>query len=266
MLLGIIMKIRLFSDLHLEFKPKGYSIEKDIPIMDDDADTVLVLAGDICVGCPPPTLFDTLSDRFKHVVYVTGNHEYYNHDIYQLDTVIISLVSEYDNVHFLTCDEVVIDDVVFYGGTAWTHVPALKQQAVRHSMNDFRAIKALDFETGHIESFTPADANVLNEEFIDGLDRAVKYYSDKDIVVVSHHTPSEQSAAPEFDGNRLNCAYHNSLEKFYEYATNVKLHLHGHVHSANDYMLTETRVVSNPYGYFEYDVNAEYNPKLILEI
>lgn len=260
------MKIRLFSDLHLEFKPKGYDIEKDIPTMDDDADTTLVLAGDICVGCPPTSLFDTLSDRFKHVVYVTGNHEYYNHDIQQLDVVILDLEEAYDNVHFLQNEEVILDDVVFYGGTAWTHVPADKQAIVTHSMNDFRSIKELSFATGKVESFTPADANELNKNFLAGLERTAKYYNEKDIVVVSHHTPSELSAADEFKDNNINCAYHNSLEEFYETNTNVKLHLHGHVHNTNDYMLTDTRVVSNPYGYYKYATNYQHDPKLVLEV
>jgi hypothetical protein len=44
------------------------------------------------------------------------------------------------------------------------------------------------------------------------------------------------------------------------------LWLHGHVHHSLDYQLFDTRVVCNPRGYFDLELNPLFNPALILEV
>ena len=73
------MKIRYFSDLHLEFiKPNIIErILRKIPL---GIDEICILAGDI--GNPYQTNYDIfmkfISKHFKKIFYITGNHEYYN--------------------------------------------------------------------------------------------------------------------------------------------------------------------------------------------
>lgn len=260
------MKIRLASDLHYEFKPSGYDIEKDIPRLDDDEDTVLVLAGDIDVGSPKESFFEALSERFLAVIYITGNHEAYKHNIDTLSYSIESAAYQ-DNVHLLDNDSVLIEDTTFYGGTCWTHVPEDKQYEVSIGMNDFRAIKTVDVETSAIQAFTPADANNINYSFKRGLDYLLAgVEEDTKVVVVTHHTPSYRSCAPEYTGQRLNVAYHNEFDSLIEDNPVIKLWCHGHVHSSFDYKIGTSRILCNPYGYYEYEENQEFDNELTVEV
>ena len=72
------MKIRMLSDLHLEFH------DYRVAPMPDDKETVLVLEGDI--GCIHGNreqylkLCDFIgycSSKFREVIWVMGNHEHY---------------------------------------------------------------------------------------------------------------------------------------------------------------------------------------------
>lgn len=89
------MRIRLYSDLHLEFGPFD-------PPSSEDVD-VVILAGDIDVkgrGIP-------FAKRFPcPVVYVPGNHEYYGCAIPRL-TEKLKEAAKSSNVHVLEGDSVV---------------------------------------------------------------------------------------------------------------------------------------------------------------
>ena len=101
------MKIHVLSDLHTEFA--AFAPPRT------EAD-VIVLAGDIGVGAEGiEWAAGTFPDR--PVVYVTGNHEYYGHDI--------GLAADLrdaapDNVRVLENAAIEIDGVRFLGSTLWT--------------------------------------------------------------------------------------------------------------------------------------------------
>ena len=105
------MKVLVLSDLHLEFAPFE-------PVPDLEFD-VVVLAGDI--HSPAKRAVQWAADRFrsKPVVYLLGNHEYYDG---RLDTTLAEARrdAEGSNVHLLDGDELVIDGVRFLGATLWT--------------------------------------------------------------------------------------------------------------------------------------------------
>jgi predicted phosphohydrolase len=101
------MKLRILSDLHIEFA--------DFTPPPTDAD-VTVLAGDIGVGM---AALDWTHLNFPEmpVVYVLGNHEYYRHDLALLGQMKKAALS---NVHILENDCVVLEGVRFLGATLWT--------------------------------------------------------------------------------------------------------------------------------------------------
>jgi predicted MPP superfamily phosphohydrolase len=75
------MKIRYFSDLHLEFiKSSSKEIEKFIKQIPSGIEDVCILAGDI--GNPYQLNYDIfmnyINNNFKKSFIITGNHEYYN--------------------------------------------------------------------------------------------------------------------------------------------------------------------------------------------
>lgn len=61
----------------------------------------------------------------------------------------------------------------------------------------------------------------------------------------------------------LNDYFVNSLEDML-IDSNIPLWIHGHCHDPFDYMIGNTRIVCNPYGYMS--ERSVHNPNLIIEI
>src|SRR5208283_3521591 len=75
-----LMKLQIVSDLHTEFYDMPLSVLKRIDFAPDL--DFLALPGDIVVPCRQngkivQQVLDFLSTKARHVLYTTGNHEYY---------------------------------------------------------------------------------------------------------------------------------------------------------------------------------------------
>jgi predicted phosphodiesterase len=72
------MKLQILSDLHLEMHADGGS--GLIRELDPAGVDVLVLAGDITMArryADLERVFKPLAKKYRHILYVPGNHEYY---------------------------------------------------------------------------------------------------------------------------------------------------------------------------------------------
>ena len=238
------MKVKYMSDLHLEFGP----LHED-PTPDVD---VLVLAGDITYKNRVDWINEQ-AEKFEHVIYVTGNHEYYKSNISHTDEY---LADDLDpRIHFLRNSSVKIEDTWFHGATLWTDMgtPA-DEYFIAKGMNDFRIIrKGADYKR-----FRPNDAKLLHHESMMFLQKNVKQGD----VVVTHHAPSFKSSLDCFIGSPLNPAYATDLSNFImDYKP--KFWIHGHMHNTSDYKIAGTNILCNPRGYaheenFEFDVNKTF--------
>ena len=246
------MKIAIASDIHLEFKP--------IILRNDGSADVLVLAGDILTAnhltresylTPAIKSFMTSCvDNFKNVIYVAGNHEHYDHD-FQRTYDDLRKYFEYDNLHILDKQSIVIDDVTFVGGTMWTDMNKSNPTTllnIRSMLNDFILV------TNHHgkRKFTPEDSVEDHCKMVDFIFDSIKDPSKK-YVVVTHHAPSEMSIHPMYKINAFNLisnsAYYSNLEHIMLDNPQIKYWIHGHMHNEFDYMVGDTRVVCNPRGY-----------------
>jgi Icc-related predicted phosphoesterase len=267
------MKIKVVSDLHLEFC--------DIFINNDSNADVLILSGDIMVaskvhkpeseyGIRFRDFLKRCSFQFPHVLYVAGNHEFYSDGKwFQSIEDLRSACAVHENVYFLERDTKIIDDVVFVGGTLWTDMnkyDPLTLHAVKDMMNDYRAI--VNDKAGY-RHLKPADTCERHKLTLDYIKLVVDENKDKKCVVVTHHTPSFQSCAPEYANDYLmNGAYHSELSEHILDRPQIKLWTHGHTHHTFDYMIGETRVVCNPRGY-ESSWGKEHtgwDPEKVIEI
>ena len=286
------MKIKLVSDLHLEFS--------DINIQNTDNCDVLILGGDICVAQDlhdHPELvnssdqaaiaagtglgrrqqaaqryrdfFKRCSFQFPHVIYIMGNHEFYNGKFFAGIDYMREELAKYPNIYMLEQDTKIIDDVTFVGATLWTDMnrgDPLTMHAIEGMMNDFRIIR------NDKRSFAPMSARDVADRHA----RTLGYFRnvlaeqhDRKFVVVGHHTPSFQSAHPMYAHETLmNGGYHSDLSEFILDHPQIKLWTHGHTHHPFDYVIGETRIVCNPRGYENdgYSERTGWNPNIVLEV
>jgi len=277
------MKIKIVSDLHLEFS--------DIDIPNNGCD-VLVLSGDILLADVLhdfPVDYDNTticskrqiqairfrdflrycSEDFPNVIYVAGNHEFYHGKFHQsLDTLKKECL-QLPNVHFLEDNAVTIDDIIFVGGTLWTDMmqgdPLVMMDAergmsdffvIKNDQNGYRSISALDTIRRHRKTLEYIHVTVNNAS------------PDKKIVVVGHHAPSFQSVAEKYKNDQLNGAFGSNLSNFILAHPRINIWTHGHMHNASDYMIGSTRIVCNPRGYCNdgYEEDTGWDINMVVEI
>ena len=279
------MKIKLVSDLHLEFV--------DINIQNDKDYDVLILSGDIMVindlhdhpeekykhldiaalkwGQARAQLFRNFLKRcsfqFPHVVYVAGNHEFYHGEFHRGIEHLREECNKFPNIYFLERDIQFINGVLFVGGTLWTDMnkgDPLTQHAIGDMMNDFRVIR--NDEHGYTK-LRPAHVMDRYRKTVDYIKQMVDANGDRKCVVVGHHAPSFQSIGEQYKHDTLmNGGYASDLSEFILDRPQIKLWTHGHMHQTFDYMIGETRVVCNPRGYESHGEVSGWDPNILIEI
>jgi len=307
------MKIALASDIHLEFGGiTFYNIE--------GAD-VLILAGDICVakhfvdGRPTymqhlakeyREFFDHVCKEFPHVVYILGNHEFYNGDIKHTYNILKEHL-DYGNLHILEKETWTHQGHTFIGGTLWTDMNRLDPLTLMHtqgSMNDFREVLNSNrmvvrnvpiYERNPLWTDDGKNGGQYNRDATGAMinigykskeeparwtpeDSAMDHarmlaYIDHvtrepgSYIVVVHHAPSSQSIAERFKHDTLmNGAFRSELDEFIMDRPQIRLVCHGHMHNNSNYWIGETRVVCNPRGYAGYEDQAEWFKLQYIEV
>lgn len=263
--------IRLLNDIHLEFGPL------DLPVMEDENEQILVLAGDIGIASKKTTYMPFLEEvapRFREVIYIMGNHEHYHGSILRSMDKIKRAVAAVgiNNIHVVEKEIVRVDTVAFVCSTMWASydngnpITLMDADAV---MNDHRLIRT-GAGNPYQRKFKAKDAHVeffKAKNFIFPAIKAEKEAGRK-VCVVTHHAPSLESIHPRYRSGsftKINGAYASNLD--YDILdAKPDLMVHGHTHDSFDYMIGDTRVVCNPRGYYPDQVNPDFDPQLILEL
>ncbi len=262
------MKIRVLSDLHLECD------EPDV-IAHASAD-LIVLAGDIHNHAQGLRWAAETFDAQVPVIYVPGNHEYYDGEFGALDMAMRDAAACIDNVHYLN-GNALMDPAGRWrvlGTTLWTDFElfgatederALSIGAAEKVMLDFRGRiqvawpNAAAPSAGTPRDFTPADALALHRQARAWLQAELaKPFSGKTIVV-THHVPHSLSLAARYANDRVSAGFVSDLSALVR--APVALWIHGHTHTAFDYTVNGTRVVCNPRGYVERRSARRENPE-----
>ena len=274
------MKIAICSDIHLEFGP--------ISLKNTKKAEVLILSGDICVAKdildldPHETRFDDKSSkihkffqeccaRFNNVIYISGNHEHYHGDFAETFKIVRERLGYLANLHILDKESVLINDIMFIGGTLWTDMnkeDGITLMHMKSMMNDFRCVKNsarkrhFNDVNGNPQSqasnFTPEDAVEDHKKMLDYLKVMLEGKHEQKFVVVGHHAPTKLSTHPRYaDELIMNGGYSSDLSEFILDHPQIKLWTHGHTHEEFDYLIGTTRIVCNPRGYINYEDRAD---------
>jgi len=227
------VRVQLLSDLHFEYdEDGGEAFARSVEIAGD----VLVLAGDVLPLRDGPRIeqaFGWFCARFRHVVFVPGNHEYYRTSPGDADALLAAAAAALPNLHVLNPGVAVLDGVRFVGATMW-FPPTPDETKYRGYLTDFTLIR--DFvpwvhET-HAAQLAFMRANLRPGD-----------------VVVTHHLPHPNSTPAMFAGSPLNRFFVAGDATELLAGAGARLWLHGHTHSPRDYVVGTTRVLCNPRGY-----------------
>lgn len=222
------MRVHYASDVHLEFYEDTSRI---VALFKGDSEGVLVLAGDI--GNPYHDSFEhfinTCCERYKHVVYVAGNHEYYNHKGIDATNEKITKAKP-SNFHFLNNSAVTLDGVNFVGCTLHTYFPESKYKEATDYMRDFKYMKPELY----------VERNKQSTEYL----RSYLESSKDKTVVVTHHLPSFDAIALRYKFEPGNYLFANHLDVLVRQSC-VSAWICGHTHIGGIY----GKIHINPFGY-----------------
>lgn len=255
------MRVRLLSDLHLEFYRDA---ENFFNVVGDCEQDVLVLAGDIVTFGHKDWALDTLRLFQKYftcpVIFVPGNHCYYKADGPNTDLVLRSIPSlpGLDLFHVLIDGESAsIAGQRFIGGTMW-YEDSPSNNPMDRNMMDGRCI-------GRFKPWVYQRNEALT--------KALQINMEPSDIVVTHHMPSYKCVLPEFKGSPLNRFFACPQDELIA-ERKPKAWLFGHTHGSMDFKIDETRVICNPKGYtrlgedspLKSGENPQFNPNLVIEI
>ncbi len=262
------MIFRLASDIHTEFFDEDQQTMDNLadialPPLPADSGTTLLLAGDIGSMARPKSIFyflTTLAPRFRYILYIPGNHEYYGGNLAKTHKDIAEMLGRLGNVVFSRANFAQIDGCTkpVLMQTLWTDYDKenpLSMDMAHRCMNDYRLIGCNE----HVA--TPADMLLRHKYHLEQLKDEMAAGD----IVMTHHSPSLRSIPKEYLTDRVNGAYHSDLEWLME-ERKPAVWVHGHTHTACDYMIGGTRIICNPRGYGRQHLKNGYNPILTFEV
>ena len=197
------MNIQVASDLHLDqlIKKKSEKEIKDLIIPNSE---ILILAGDVCHIEDINSFsffFEYLNNNFSYIIYIPGNHEFYNKKLFNIDFLnksIINFLSSYRNFIYLYNKSVLIEDILFTGSCLWCnpsinppfwfHIDLNKDDIsnmYKESIDYLNKVSDLKYEKHVIITHYPPlnlkDNNLKKEKSFK--DDYYEYYNNKDIVL-----------------------------------------------------------------------------------
>lgn len=244
------MNIQILSDLHFEFHT-DFGDEFIEAYLSPEKVDALVIAGDLGVGKSLIIGVHKLHEVYAGIpiIYVPGNHEYYNSSFEETRELFKELDKRYENLHVLNNKSKMINGELFVGCTLW----------FSESPNTKRMMSHLADHT-HIKNFSNEvfSENKLCLNFLE-------WHVCESSIVITHNLPSEKSVHEKYEGSPLNdlfvCAVDDLIEE-----RSPKLWIHGHTHDSANYMHGKTHVLCNPLGYVGQEVNPEFIPKMIVDV
>jgi len=219
-------------------------------------------------------LLEECSQKYRKVIMVMGNHEFYRSVFQKTYEHIKSQLP--DNVYLLEKESLELDGVLFLGATLWTDMNKQDALTIYHmqgAMNDYRQITMLNEERHVYHRLQPEYTVKEHLKTLEYFKNVLAENRQREggalpVVVITHHSPSKLSTKPKYQKDVLmNGAYSSDLSDFILDNPEIKVWTHGHTHDTFDYMIGETRIICNPRGYKYYEQRAdEFDPTIGFDI
>lgn len=256
------MRLRVMSDLHLEFWPFA---------PEPAAADIIVLAGDIAEGTAG---LEWAREQFPRdpIIYVIGNHELYGQ---RLPEAIDAFADKAASLGVVLLEKrvVVLDGVRFVGTSLWTDYAIYARNeeevgrymfAARRSMNDYRHIRFGPKRKKGRDRVLPGHLLEMHQASCAWLAKVLAEPFSGKTVVITHHAPHRLSVPPRYANDWLTPCYASHLPQLVR--APVDLWIHGHIHESIDYQVEGARVLCNPRGYKPPHENPAFEPDLVVEV
>jgi predicted MPP superfamily phosphohydrolase len=250
------MKIRYFSDLHLDFISPNKLQKLISKIIKSTDKEICVLAGDI--GNPYTANYNVfiefINTHFSKTFIITGNHEYYNINktIEETNIYLEEYFTNYKNITFLNNQFEDYENFRFIGSTLWSKVT-----------NPTYEISDID----NIKNFNYLKNNQLNMINVDFIENTLEN-STNNCIIITHHLPSK---------NLIQLKYKTSVylpytQWFYSDLDDliknnkdkIKCWIYGHTHTESTILLNNVPFLCNPLGYPNENIKYDFTKNIIL--
>jgi predicted phosphohydrolase len=251
-----MIKIRYFSDLHLEFiNPKKiYSFLKNIqPGVDD----ICILAGDI--GNPYESNYNIfmnfIDNNFKKSFVISGNHEYYNNhkSIEDTNIFLVEYFKKFNNISFLNNTYEDYENFCFVGTTLWSKI-----YNPEYKINDVYSIHNFDYIKYN-------NLNISSIAFLE--DTLLK---NNNCIVITHHLPSNSLIDIKYKTQKMlpyNQWFYCNLDNLIEtYRDKLKCWIYGHTHMSSYNIINGIPFICNPIGYPNENSNLDFQKNIMISI
>ena len=260
-----MQSMQIVSDLHLELKkPKHIKlICQTILRYSPKNVTMLALLGDIGNIHSIKELMRVFVERYDHILFVPGNHEFYNKKR-TMSQIRESLKKLEDispkKIHVLDNDIVTINNQRFLGTTLWSHITFEDFMGMNDRYNITEERELTSYNNYKVCKFiTQEDYLKLNKDATEWLQDNMLY----DDIILTHHLPSRQCV--DTSKYTFNTGYFSDLDSLIK-EKRPQAWFYGHSHSATSLKIfhlpenndTSTTLASNPLGYLS--ERTRYNP------
>jgi len=236
------VRIQYCSDLHLEFDQNSRHVSENPLTVTGD---ILILAGDIVPlhdEFLSHSFFRYISDNFRQIFWVPGNHEYYYSDISDFD--FSSGLKLLGNINIINNNVIEYEDIRLVFTTLWSEISPVNKKCIEQSVSDFECI------THKNKKFSVAEFNKLHHQSLDFLKNAVSDKKGK-TVIVTHHLPSPLCNKETHNNSIINEAFCSDLTEIIE-ESKAAFWIYGHSHfNQKPVYIGDTIMLTNQLGYIQ---------------
>lgn len=241
--------------MHLEM-PYNHAPRHNKPFVYEYlGEDVIVLAGDIHTQNFHDEFLQQLPTDVK-IIMIAGNHEAYGQSFDSVHTAMKDLETRFANFKYLNNEGYTIGDVEFFGGTMFTSLTG------EHCERDCPRFIP-DFSVVHQNGKTRTTQDHKNDH--DKFCKELVLWKSitegaKKRVVISHFVPTWKALDPKFANSSLNGYFIEDMEM---YMAGIDVWMFGHTHGSHNFMIEDTRLVCNPFGYNQENIDGFDTNKVI---
>ena len=232
--------------MHLEFEPnRSYLTSSGLKVGGD----ILILAGDIVPLHDEflnDSFFSFISQNFRQIFWVPGNHEYYYKNISDYSSSFN--IKMHGNINIVNNIELQYRGIQFIFSTLWSEISRSNEKIIEQSVSDFECI------SNNNKRFKVSDFNKLHKESLSFISQSLIGKKVK-TVVVTHHLPSSLCDSTLHNSSPINEAFCVDLTDYIE-KSNVNFWLYGHSHyNQKPLYIGNTILLTNQLGYVHLNEN-----------